>query len=58
MQYYLLLATAFMVIGLLLPSSHIVPPKDLRWAVSGVWVIAIVFNVLAVRVFYVTRPRF
>lgn len=54
---YLLLAIAFYVIGLLVSTTHIVPPAYLRWCVGGAWLIAVGFNVLAVRDMYVGRTR-
>lgn len=54
---YLLLAIAFYAIGLLLPASRIVSPVYLRWSVGAVGLVAVVFNVLAVRAMYARRTR-
>ena len=47
---YLLLALAFNVIALLLPTSGVLAASPhSRWYVSGALIVAAVFNVLAVR---------
>ena len=55
--YYLLLGILFNVIGLLLPTSHMVAPSHDRWFVSAAWGLAAIFTALAVRNMYVARRR-
>lgn len=52
-----LLGIAFMVIGLLLPSAHVIPAAHLHAAVIAAWVVGIGFNALALKDMYARRKR-